>query len=93
MVAPSSSAFGEAGFDRIKAARKATVKVGSLSSDELAAYLAGGALSIQIGPFLLAIRSSLPSLAATLHRLYEDNSCVLRPPFADFHVADRKSVV
>ncbi len=87
MVTPSSSAFGEAGFDRIKAARKATVKVGSLSSDELAAYLAGGALSIQIGPFLLAIRSSLPSLASALHRLYEDNSCALQPPFADFHVA------
>ncbi len=63
------------------------MKVGSLSSNELAAYLAGGALSIRTGPFLLAIRSSLPSLASAVHRLYEDNSCVLQSPFSDFHVA------
>lgn len=63
------------------------MKVGSLSSKELETHLAGGTLSIQTGPFTMAIHSSLQTLAIAIHSLYADHDCAPQPPFSDFHVA------
>jgi hypothetical protein len=63
------------------------VKVGSLSRDQLHSHLADGTLSIQTGPFSLALRSPLRSLTSDLRALYADHECALAPEFSDFHTA------
>ena len=64
--------------------RTGGMRLSELTPDEVERWLASG-LPIATGPFVFRIHSSLPDVAAGLHRLYADFP-VVEGDFADFHV-------
>ena len=64
--------------------------LGELPLTEVAALLSEGKLALQTGQLIARIRSSLPDVAQSLHRLYAQHPFFIDPDFADFHVELRQ---
>jgi len=62
------------------------MRLEELSRTDLERRLAAGRLFLRTGPFLLAVRSTLPDVAHALALLYADFPVETDAPFADFHV-------
>lgn len=61
--------------------------VADLTRPQLRARLLGNELTLAIPPFVVRIRSPIPTLADAIHRLYGDYALLADTDFADFHVA------
>jgi HprK-related kinase A len=61
------------------------MRVGDLTSGDLRARLQSDGLRLQMGPFVIRVQTSLPSLADLMHRLYTDYF-LSDEEIADFHV-------
>jgi len=64
-------------------------KIGDLDVSELRDMLARGELAIRTGPLTFRIQCDFPDVAASIHSLYAAHPVLIRPDFADFHVAVR----
>jgi HprK-related kinase A len=61
-------------------------RVGDLSAAEMARALRRGPFRYQVGPFRVDLRSRLPDVAETFHRLYTHLPLAPAEGLADFHV-------
>lgn len=63
------------------------MKVGTLSTTEFGARLAGDGLRLASGPFNCRLQSGVPEIAGELARLYVHHPLIDEGQFVDFHVA------
>lgn len=66
------------------------MRLGELTEDELAKRLSDPGIWLHTGPFVIHLRSSIPSVAAGLARMYADFPLAPTQDYADFHVSLRR---
>lgn len=57
-----------------------------ISLARLTALLCAGQLALQTGPLIFRIKSSMPDVARSVHKLYGRHPFFVDPEFADFHI-------
>jgi HprK-related kinase A len=63
------------------------VKISSIPERQLQASLRASGIWFPVGPFVVHLRSSIPSVATNIRLLYADSVLLHEQDFADFHIA------